>query len=130
MRLGRHLLWLILFVGGVATSPSGAGRRDGDEPSQSRTVRHADLLEQASASLAQIHVTVSGPRESVSNLGAEDFRLKVHSTWLADFAAPVPGRSPSAYCKIDPASTRSASILMDFPVINRCAYGSIRHATM
>jgi hypothetical protein len=64
VRLGRHLLWLILFVGGVATSPSGAGRRDGDEPSQSRTVRHADLLEQASASLAQIHGLTSRPEDS------------------------------------------------------------------
>ena len=76
MRFGPHLLWLILFVTGVADSPSG----DGGEPSQGRNARHADLVEETAASLAQIHVTVTGPRESVSDLDAEDFRLKVHST--------------------------------------------------
>jgi len=81
VRLGPQLLWLTLFATGTAVLPSG----EGDDPSQRRNARHADLVEETGATLAQIHVTVTGPRESVSDLGVLDFRLKVHSSWIADF---------------------------------------------
>ena len=49
-----------------------------DGPEQVEPPRQTDLLEKAESRLAQLFVTVSGPRAAAANLAAEDFSLRVN----------------------------------------------------
>jgi VWFA-related protein len=47
--------------------------------------RRTELVEEAESRLAQIDVTVTGPREIVAGLGRADFEIKVRARWLEEF---------------------------------------------
>jgi VWFA-related protein len=71
-------LWLSLAAA-VAAGPVAAQGDDQEAP------RRTDLVEEAESRLAQIDVTVIGPRDAVSSLDRADFELKIHLRRLDEF---------------------------------------------
>jgi VWFA-related protein len=49
------------------------------------TPRATELIEETESRLAQLDVTVTGPRDVASGLGPADFELKIHMRWLEEF---------------------------------------------
>lgn len=77
-RPGARVFWLSLAVA-VAPGLASAPGDDREAP------RRTELVEEAESRLAQIDVSVIGPRDVVSELGRADFEIKVRARWLDEF---------------------------------------------
>ena len=73
--------WALICATALAPSyaPAQEAEAGGTEP------RRTDLVETTERRLAQIDVSVEGPREAIANLGREDFRLQVGLAKIEDF---------------------------------------------
>jgi VWFA-related protein len=71
---------LPLALAAAVAAGSTSAQEDGRD-----TPHPTGLVEEAETRLAQLDVTVTGPRDVVSDLGPSDFKLKVHMRWLEEF---------------------------------------------
>jgi hypothetical protein len=99
---------LVAFVPGTGQTDS----------SDEKPLRDSGLIERADAALAQIDVTVLGAVEVLRELGPQDFKVKINTTWVREFtldrvcpeieeppapgapeseARPLPGVPPAHY---------------------------------
>lgn len=89
--------------------------------------RKLDRIEQVTRQLAQIDVTVTGPRETASRLLANDFVLTVGGKTISEFTldAACPASAPGA-ASAPPPAARPATYLFYFDQTQMTAQGRMR----
>ena len=81
MRAGRTAVILALGAALLGTLSSSAQQEPGDESEP----REIGLVERATGRLAQVDVTVTGPRPTIEGLGVDDFELVVAGRFIEKF---------------------------------------------
>jgi len=124
MRRGIHRPIPACLLAVLILAPSLPAPAAGEETRQAQEEppRSIDLVEHARSRLAQLDVTVRGPRGFVSDLTKEDFELRVGGRFLENFIvdqvcrpAPPPETASTGTVPSPPSSPAAGSTPADLP---------------